>query len=70
MRTALETLKKTYKGKRLEDGQQIGGRNGRLTDAKIHQLTVYYGSAIRSHINDIESMKAACWGSYHSYLFS
>ena len=70
MRTALETLKKTYKGKTLEDGRQLGGCNGRLTDAKIHQLTVYYGSAIRSHVNDLESMKRACWGSYSSYLFS
>lgn len=70
MRTALETLKKAYKGKKLADGQQLGGRNGRLTDAKIHQLTVYYGSAIRSHINDLDSMKTACWGTYHSYSFS
>lgn len=70
MRTALETLKKTHKGIKLDDGQQLGGRNGRLTDAKIHQLAVYYCSAIRLHINDLESMKAACWGSCCSYLFS
>jgi len=62
MRTALETLKKEYKGKKLGDNKPIGGRNGRLTDDKIHQLTVYYGSAIRSHVNDLESMKVACWG--------
>lgn len=62
MRTALETLKKSYKGKKLEDGLAIGGRSGRLTDDKIHHLTVYYGSAIRSHVNDLESMKIACWG--------
>jgi hypothetical protein len=50
MRTALETIKKNYKGTKLEDGLPIGGRNRRLTDDKIHQLTVYYGSAIRSHV--------------------
>jgi len=66
MRTALETLKRSYKGIKLEDGLAMGGRDGRLTDAKIHQLTVYYGSAIRSHVNDLESMKTACWGSYCS----
>jgi hypothetical protein len=62
MRTALETLKKSYKGIKLEDGLLIGGRNGRLNDEKIHQLTVWYGSAIRSHVHDLESMKTACWG--------
>ena len=67
MRTALETLKKQQKGKKLDDGLQIGGRSGRLTDDKIHQLTVYYGSAIRSHVNDLESMKVACWGMLCSY---
>ncbi|CAF1489991.1 unnamed protein product [Adineta steineri] len=67
MRTALETLKKKYKGDKLEDDKPIGGRSGRLTDDKIHQLTVYYGSAIRSHVNDLESMKAACWATFHHY---
>jgi hypothetical protein len=67
MRTALETIKKNYTGTKLEDGLPIGGRNRRLTDDKIHQLTVYYGSAIRSHVNDLESMKAACWGMLCSY---
>ena len=38
MRTALETIKKNYKGAKLEDGLPIGGRNRRLTDDKIHQL--------------------------------
>jgi hypothetical protein len=70
MRTALETLKKSYKGKKLEDGLPSGGRNGRLTDDKIHKLTVYYGSAIRSHVNDLKSMKTACWGLYCWCLFS
>jgi hypothetical protein len=69
MRTALETIKKSYKGAKLEDGLSIGGRNGRLTDDKIHQLTVYYGSAIRSHVNDLESMKFACWGMCCSYEY-
>ena len=69
MRTALETLKNSYKGVKLEDGLPLGNRHGRLTDSKIHQLTVYYGSAIRSHVNDLESMKTACWGSYRSYQF-
>lgn len=68
MRTALEMLKKSYKGIKLKDGLLIGGRHGRLTDEKIHKLTVYYGSAIRSHVNDLESMKTACWGLYCSYL--
>jgi hypothetical protein len=67
MRTALETIKKNYKGTKLEDGLPIGGRNGRLTDDKIHLLTIYYGSAIRSHVNDLESMKVACWGMPCSY---
>jgi len=67
MRTALETIKKNYKGAKLEDGLSIGGRNRRLTDDKIHDLTVYYGSAIRSHVNDLESMKVACWGMLCAY---
>ncbi|CAF4002462.1 unnamed protein product [Rotaria sordida] len=49
-------------GAKLEDSLPIGGRNGCLTDDKIHQLTIYYGSAIRSHVNDLESMKIVCWG--------
>ena len=71
MRTALETLKKDYRDKKLEDGLPIGGRNGRLTDDKIHRLTVCYGSAIRSNVNDLEAMKVACWSMYCSchYLF-
>jgi hypothetical protein len=52
MRTALETLKRRYRRKKLEDSLSIGGRDGRLTD--------YCGSAIRSHVNDLESIKAAC----------
>jgi len=61
---ALETVKRNYNDVKLVDSRSLDGRNGRLTDAKIHQLIVYYGSAIRAHINDLESMKAACWGSY------
>ncbi|CAF3877712.1 unnamed protein product [Adineta steineri] len=67
MRTALETIKNKYKGEKLEDGLPIGGRKGRLTDDKIHQLTVSYGSAIRSHVNDLESMKVACWTTFYHY---
>ncbi|CAF1036037.1 unnamed protein product, partial [Didymodactylos carnosus] len=56
-----DTLKKSYEGKKVADGLQISGRAGRLTDEKIHQLTTYYGSAIRSHVHDLKSMQAACW---------
>lgn len=67
MRTALQTLKKSYKGKRLSDGLSIGGRKGRLTDEKINQLTRYYGAAIRSHVHDLQSMKTACWSKLNFY---
>ncbi len=60
MCTALEKFKKSCKGVKLEDGLEMGGRNGRLTDGKIHQLAVHYGSVIQSHVNDLESMKTAC----------
>lgn len=67
MRTALQTLKKSYKGKKLSDGFSISGRKGRLIDEKINQLTRYYGSAIRSHVHDLHSMKAACWSMFIFY---
>ena len=59
-------LKNVYKGRKLEDGKTLGGRD-RLTEAKIKLFQKYYGKAIRSHKNDKEGMERAIWAIlYHS----
>jgi len=58
---------KAQKGKqKLKDGKKIGGI-GRLTNARIDKLQLYYGLAIRRHKHDLEGMKKEVWaGLYHS----
>jgi len=62
----LRDLKNMYKGRKLEDGKTIGGRD-RLTDTKIDLFQKYYGKAIRSHKQNKEGMRRAIWAIlYHS----
>lgn len=62
----LLNLKNVYKGRKLEDGKTLGGRE-HLTEAKIKSFQKYYGKAIRSHKNDKEGMERAIWAIlYHS----
>ena len=52
---------KAHKGKqKLRDGKRIGGI-GRLTNARIDKLHVYYGLAIRLHTFDVDGMKEEVW---------
>ena len=60
--TRLRTLKKNWKGQKLDDGKMIGGQ-GRLPDNTIDDLQKYYGIAIRSHPNDLQEMAKAIWAS-------
>lgn len=62
----LRDLKNAYKGRKLDDGISLGGRD-RLTDKRIDLFQKYYGKAIRSNKNDKEGMKSAIWAIfYHS----
>ncbi len=64
MGTALRKLVKDMRGKRLEDGKNVGGK-GRLTDVKVNQLQRYYGRAIRSNVGDVEKMREAILAILH-----
>jgi hypothetical protein len=44
--TALRKYKNDNKGKKLSDGESIGGK-GRLTDKIINRMQNFYGRAIR-----------------------
>lgn len=62
----LRDLKNAYKGRGLDDGLSLGGRDC-LTDKRIDLFQKYYGKAIRSNKNDKEGMKTAIWAIlYHS----
>ena len=56
----LRELKKEWRGKKLNDGQGIGGR-GRLTDEMIDRLQFYYGHAVRQNSNNLQAMARAIW---------
>lgn len=64
MGTQLRNLKKTLSGKKLEDGKGIGGY-GRLTDALINKLQIYYGNAIREHKDSVDDMRRAIWAIWY-----
>lgn len=63
MGARLRKLKLEYKSKKLEDGRSLSGK-GRLTDAIINKLTVYYGNAIRQNADSLENMRKAVWAVY------
>lgn len=60
MGTRLRRLKTSYKGKKLQDGKSLDGKN-RLTEAVIDQIQNYYGMAIRQNVNSAENMRKAVW---------
>lgn len=55
MGSRLRNLKKT---------QKLSGK-GKLTDALIKKLTLYYGLAIRRNIDSVENMKKAIFATYY-----
>lgn len=61
-------LKKKIGAEKLSDGKSIGGR-GRLTDALINKIQLYYGQSIRNNTDSLENMKRAIWSTYF-YLWS
>ena len=66
MGTALRKLKAEKGKQKLRDGKTISGI-GRLTNARIDKLRVYYELAIRCHKHDLEGMEKEGWeGLYHS----
>jgi len=56
MGTALRKLKAEKGKQKLRGGKTISGI-GRLTNARIDKLQVYYGLAIRCHKHDLEGME-------------
>ena len=61
----LRRLCQQYKGKKLEDGKPLMGKN-RLTNKVIHTLQNYYGIAIRQNTDSLIDMINAVWASlYH-----
>lgn len=64
MGARLRKRKHDLRGKKLNDGKPIGGK-GRLTDAVIDKLTVYYGNAIRKHSHSAKEMQAAVWAIFY-----
>lgn len=63
MGTRLRKYKDKMKGVKLPDGKSLSGR-GRLTDALIDKISVYYGNAIRNNADSIDNMKKAIWAVY------
>lgn len=63
----LRNLRKTLRGVRLSDKKFLTGK-GRLTDAVIDNLQVYYGNAIRNNPNMLDNMKRAVWATYFHKL--
>lgn len=55
------------RGRKLSDGKPLSGR-GRLTDAVIDNLQVYYGKAIRENVDDVNKMKTEIWATYFHKL--
>lgn len=48
----------------MEDGKSIGGA-GRLTDAIIDKLQVYYVNAIRANKENVDDMRQAIWAIWY-----
>ena len=58
----LRQLKIDWRGKKLSDGKNIGGK-GRLTDAATNKLQNYFGIAIRTNTDSIYAMKKSIYAS-------
>lgn len=67
MGARLRKLKKELKGKKLDDGLSISGRN-RLTDSIIDELQTYYRNAIKNNLHCVRDMKKAVWATYFHRL--
>lgn len=64
MGSRLRKLKTKLGKTNLSDGKPIGGR-GRLTNASINEIQIYYGLAIRRNTSkSLEEMKQAVWAEF------
>lgn len=70
MGSRLKKLKSKLGKTKLSDGKTIGGR-GRLTDAAISTIQLYYGLAIRRNAGKTENdMKQAIWAEFYHLISS
>ncbi|GFS66688.1 uncharacterized protein TNIN_167661 [Trichonephila inaurata madagascariensis] len=60
MGSRLLKLKALRGEKKLSDGKTIGGK-GRVTDAVISKLTIFYGNAFRANSQNVNEMRQAAW---------
>lgn len=64
MGSRLRRLKKKSGKTKLSDGKPIGGK-GRLTNAAINDIQLYYGLAIRENCSvSVKAMHSAVWAEY------
>lgn len=58
---------KKIKGQKLSDGQDIGGRTGRLTHSAIDTLKNLYGLAARRNKNSLSKMSGPTdvWATFY-----
>ncbi|XP_070579632.1 uncharacterized protein [Ptychodera flava] len=66
MGTHLRKLVEEHKGKKLEDGRALTGRN-RLTNHLINAFQVFYGIALRSNKGNVEEMSKQTQAILHHY---
>lgn len=64
MGTRLRTLKAKLGKTKLSDGKTMGSR-GRLRNAGINQIELYYGLAIRRNVNSFSNMKKEVWAEFY-----
>lgn len=62
--TRLRTLKAKLGKTELSDGKTMGGR-GRLTNAGINEIQLYYGLAIRRNVNSLFNMQKVVWAEFY-----
>jgi len=62
----LRRLKKKLGKNVLSDGKSIGG-SGRLTDAFITSLSMYYGMALRTNQDSVQNMYKSVWATFYHY---
>ncbi|KAJ8898268.1 hypothetical protein PR048_003628 [Dryococelus australis] len=60
MDSRLRRLTTSKKGKKLNDGRTLDGKN-RLTDSTIDIIQNYYGLAIRQNTDSVEKMRTTVW---------
>lgn len=69
MGSRLRKLKSKMSKIKLADDKTIGGK-GRLTEANINTIQLYYGLAIRRNTASLEAMRQAVWAEYFHLISS